>query len=368
MRAASQVIKSASIIIKSYNYAEFVGEAITSALSQTFPNVEVIVVENASTDDSLSVIRPFRDRIVLIALEKNVGPAGAEYAGFVRATGDMIMFLDSDDILDPTAVEEAARHFDSDTSKVQFYLEVVDTKKSPLGFTYPKKMPREEDIEGLLFGLGAYPLAPSSGNAYSRRFLEQVLPCTDNDLKFSEDLYTALLAPLYGKVRVCQKVLGRYRLHGGNDYGTPPGVPMSPRKMRTHVISIAAGQRILEEHCARLNISIEPGLHWKWPYYCKRRLILLKADPATHPFPDDRPFKLAWNGLVASVQYPGLPLANRLKLIATFFSLPVLPSRLAHIWMPVFDEGERRQVMNRFRWMLRSGPRRAPSPEEVPRG
>jgi Glycosyl transferase family 2 len=352
------MIRLASIVIKSYNYADYVGEAICSALSQTFPAVEVIVVENGSTDNSLEVIRSFGNRIRPIVLEKNIGPAGAEYVGFGHSTGDMIIFLDADDILQATAVESAAKHFTSDTTKVQFRLEVVNSNKSPLGFTYPQKMPKEDEIKHLLFHFGAYPLSPTSGNAYSRQFLEKILPCADPDLQFNEDLYTALLAPVYGTVKTSDEVLGFYRLHDRNDYGAFPSEQMSHRKMRTYVAAIAAGQRALEEHCAKLNLPIEPGLHWKWPYYCKLRLLLLKTAPRTHPFPDDRPWKLAYRGLVATFRFPELSFASRLRLVATFLVVPVFPSRFARLWLPFFDGSMRNRLTGFLRRMFSSGPPR----------
>src|SRR2546423_2847131 len=97
-----------SIIISSYNYARFLREAIDSALTQTYPYVEVIVVDDGSTDDSPRMIREYGERVRAI-IKPNGGQASAWNAGFAASGGDAIIFLDSDDLLLPAAAENAAK-------------------------------------------------------------------------------------------------------------------------------------------------------------------------------------------------------------------------------------------------------------------
>lgn len=359
MTRVSPVIASASIIITSYNYGRFIGDTIRSALSQTFPNVEVIVVDDGSTDNSLAVIRSFGDRITLIA-QKNKGAAAAEYAGIVRSTGDLVIIVDSDDFIFPTAIEEAAALFTRDTTKVQFYLKAVDVSGSPLGFTLPPIMPREDEIEDLLFRFGSYPLPPTTGNAYSREFLLQVLPCLQPGIGASTDLYLSSLAPLYGKVRISNEILGGYRVHRHNMTGQLAKPSLST--MRPGLIAIEATQRALEVHCNKLNRFIQPDLYWRQPYYCKQRLISLRADPDTHPFPKDGPFKLAWYGLKATLQCPtsvllctGTPsLIDRWILIPLFIILAFFPSRFIREYVFILDGG-RTRLMKLLRGILNFG-------------
>ena len=93
-----------SIIIPCYNGASFVGEAIESALGQTYRSVEVIVVNDGSTDDSLGVIESFGDRI-RYATGPNRGGGAARNRGLAMAGGDFIQFLDADDVLYATKLE-----------------------------------------------------------------------------------------------------------------------------------------------------------------------------------------------------------------------------------------------------------------------
>ena len=86
-----------SVIIPNFNYAKYVAEAINSALNQTYSNLEVIVVNNGSTDNSLEVLEAFGEKIVLIDQE-NLGQSGARNVGLKHVSGELIAFLDADDI------------------------------------------------------------------------------------------------------------------------------------------------------------------------------------------------------------------------------------------------------------------------------
>lgn len=89
-----------SIVIPAYNSEKFVAEAIESALGQTYPNIEVIVVDDGSTDGTLNVIRSFGDRVSCLS-GANAGAAAARNKGAAVARGELLQFLDADDILYP---------------------------------------------------------------------------------------------------------------------------------------------------------------------------------------------------------------------------------------------------------------------------
>lgn len=93
-----------SVIIPSYNYGRFVGQAIDSALSQTYPQVEVIVVDDGSTDDTQVQLKHYGDRIRNIH-QVNQGLSAARNTGIREARGDWLAFLDSDDAFHPRKLE-----------------------------------------------------------------------------------------------------------------------------------------------------------------------------------------------------------------------------------------------------------------------
>jgi len=123
-----------SIIINNYNYERFLAEAIDSALAQTYEDVEVIVVDDGSTDNSRQIIAEYGDRIIPI-LQANGKQAAAFNSGFARSQGEIIIFLDSDDYLVPQAVAEIVKIWQPNLAKVHYRLNVVDGVGKSLGYS-----------------------------------------------------------------------------------------------------------------------------------------------------------------------------------------------------------------------------------------
>lgn len=93
-----------SIIIPVYNAGKYVEQTIQSALNQTWPNTEIIVIDDGSTDESLKVIRSFGDERVKIFTQKNAGASVARNYGIEQSSGKYIQFLDADDMLSPDKI------------------------------------------------------------------------------------------------------------------------------------------------------------------------------------------------------------------------------------------------------------------------
>ena len=100
-----------SIITPSYNQGAFLEETIQSVLAQTYGNIEYIVIDGGSTDNSVDVIQRYADHIAYWCSEKDNGQADAINKGFRHATGSLLCWINSDDILYPTFVEERVRQF-----------------------------------------------------------------------------------------------------------------------------------------------------------------------------------------------------------------------------------------------------------------
>jgi glycosyltransferase involved in cell wall biosynthesis len=103
-----------SVVVPVYNKAPYLREAFDTIFGQTFRDMEVIAVDDRSTDDSLSILRSFTDpRLRIIALEYNRGPAGAVQCGIDAALGEYIVRMDADDLMDPRRVERQVAYMDA---------------------------------------------------------------------------------------------------------------------------------------------------------------------------------------------------------------------------------------------------------------
>jgi glycosyltransferase involved in cell wall biosynthesis len=95
-----------SVIIPTYNGADLLGEAIQSVLEQTFPDFELIVVNDASPDHTTEVVKQFNDsRLKYLVHEKNKGVGQARYTGLKASTGEIIFLLDQDDLFHPQKLQ-----------------------------------------------------------------------------------------------------------------------------------------------------------------------------------------------------------------------------------------------------------------------
>jgi len=166
-----------SVIIPNYNYGDYVGAAIQSALNLDWPDVEVIVVDDGSTDHSRAVIAGFGSRLSAI-LQENAGQLSACNKGFSRSRGEIVIFLDSDDLLAPSLVREVAAVWTPRASKVQVQMQVIDATGEPTGSYFPQYaiVPSPEQVRAWMLATGTYPTPPGSGNVYARWFLARIFP------------------------------------------------------------------------------------------------------------------------------------------------------------------------------------------------
>lgn len=124
-----------SVITVCYNAAETIERTIRSVRSQTYPNVEYVIVDGASTDRTLNIARENADAIAKIVSEKDGGIFDAMNKGVTLATGDIAYFLNADDYFaDDRVLSDVARAFEEDESRKLVYGNVI-LKGGPEGVT-----------------------------------------------------------------------------------------------------------------------------------------------------------------------------------------------------------------------------------------
>lgn len=206
-----------SAIIPNYNYARYVGEAVESALGQTYPNIEVIVVDDGSTDNSLEVLEKYRDRIKIIE-QKNSGVCVARNRGVAESKGEYVAFLDADDVWLPEKIELQIDVFEND-STVSFSNTgaiTIGTDGTQIGELSPGMTGRV--TEGLLLFEQSVMVAPAS-TGFIRKETFLALNGFDARLSTAADWDFCFRASLLGPFGFVDAPVVKYRLHGNNMHG-----------------------------------------------------------------------------------------------------------------------------------------------------
>jgi len=115
-----------TIITPSYNQGQFIEATILSVLNQTYKNIEYIIVDGGSTDDTMDVVRQYQDKIDKVIHEKDKGQSDAINKGFKLAGGKLVGWINSDDILYPECVEEIVKLYQLNNDGAVYYGSILD--------------------------------------------------------------------------------------------------------------------------------------------------------------------------------------------------------------------------------------------------
>ncbi len=201
-----------SVIIPSYNHAQFLGQAIKSVLAQTYSNFEILVVDDGSTDDTAKVVRRYSP--VRYVFQQNAGLSSARNTGLRQSRGRFLVFLDADDRLLPHALEAGINCMREhpECAFVSGHCRVIDSNGAILPAPRQRRVEHEHYLQ-LLRG-GTYIWCPASV-FYLRRIFDfvhgfdrELSPVADQDLylRITRDF------PVY-----CHnQVVAEYRRHGSN--------------------------------------------------------------------------------------------------------------------------------------------------------
>lgn len=206
-----------SVVICNHNYEQFVGAAIESALAQRLASIDVVVVDDGSSDRSPEVIEQYSDHVTVVR-KANGGQGSAFNVGFAASHGDVVIFLDADDLLEPFAAATAVDALADGAVKAHWPLQVVDATGVPAGALFPAVPLPSGDLRPLLAdtGPGSLHFAPTSGNAFARPFLDSVLPLREAAYRHSPDKYLCWMAMASGEIVSISEPLSRYRRHRAN--------------------------------------------------------------------------------------------------------------------------------------------------------
>ncbi|MGC2403072.1 MAG: glycosyltransferase family 2 protein [Acidobacteriaceae bacterium] len=280
-----------SILVSNYNYGRYIGTAIQSALDQTYRNIELVICDDGSTDNSVQVIEEFerRDSRLRLIRKANGGQASGFNAGFAVSRGEIIALLDSDDLFLPNKVERIVADFqahpDSGFGIHRVIRVSADLRRQGV---WPMSAPLPSGWHGarMLQDGGILPyMPPTSGLSLHRDVAERIfpLPLSEPLVRCPDQLITRL-APLITNVTCEDEALAQYRLHNENNYGPDRVTAASFKRELEYCEALWAGQkRFLEGYAPKLAEELQPlSLH---PYIAYNRFLYarLARDPDVGP-------------------------------------------------------------------------------------
>ncbi|MEM5507124.1 glycosyltransferase [Shewanella frigidimarina] len=323
-----------SIVINNFNYDKYIGYAIESAINQTYSFVEIIVIDDGSTDNSIELIKGFN--LENSFFKKNGGQVSAINFGYGKSSGDIVIFLDSDDYLNVNACQMIADEYDENIIAYQFYLSVIDSHNVKQGKTLPKSFINGIDFQKFVLDYGYIPSAPMSGVAYSKRYLDTIFPFDENKWRTAIDGYLIYVAAVYNKIKVIDKELGYYRIHSDSESEHGFVSLKKTRQMLQVGVMYAEGihhveNKVLSKPTTTINSLLGP-YHWK------NRIDSFLLDYKNHIFTNDSKFFLTYNCIVRFLYSPQLSFMKKIKNICLYSFVLILPKPIAAKLVGIFNK------------------------------
>lgn len=309
-----------SIVVVNYNYERYVGLAIESALAVRWSDLEVVVVDDGSTDGSGAVIDRYGDRITARFTE-NAGQRVAANRGYALTTGDVVVFLDSDDVLPPDLAVRLAAVWRPGVSKAQFQMQRIDCDGVASGVPFPayRPIPSPAAIRAWMSCTSAYPTPPGSGNAYARSFLDRILPLGP-EVGDAADSGPLAAAPFLGDVVSVPGVVVGYRRHGANDSNLLVDPSRFAREVRR-----AADRWAFAHRVSSPTEPVDERPLFRSPELLQLRAAAQRASPGGSPLVGDGRLRQTLDALRVPFAPGPDPLVRRLGVMAWTLAVVAAP-------------------------------------------
>lgn len=273
-----------SVIITNFNYGRYVANAIESLLTQDHP-LEIIVVDDCSTDGSRDIISRYAPRITCIFQPVNRGHGAGFNAGFAQSSGDLVMFLDADDFMLPDAARVILANYDPEVAIYHYRMRYSDGEGVLAGVHPPPQIPfARGDISTELRKKGRYLGTVTSGLVFGRKFLQKVLPMDAEAFRQGGDGYLSAVVPLYGQSRTYDAAISAYRLHSAQHSVFNQAYARRARWKLSHNLE---RYRSIREHSARLGLPVVEDLERRDIENLDEKLASLVFEPDAHPYVGD---------------------------------------------------------------------------------
>lgn len=257
-----------SVIIPTHNYARFLVDAAESVLSQTFDDLELIIVDDGSTDNTADVVKQFlKDQRVRYIYQDNKGPSAARNAGIRKAKGELIALLDADDIWLPSKLRKQVKVIgeSEDVGLVYCLAEHVDEKGDALTHM-PMPHMEQPTFRDLLY----FPLTLPSCVLIRKHVLDEV-GLFDETISHNEDADMWIRILRYYKSAYVNEMLVRIRKHPGSRM---TDLESMERNLLVHVKKCIERFPELEGDRQEAYFQIYKGLTYLAYMFGKKRKIL----------------------------------------------------------------------------------------------
>ena len=274
-----------SIVTPSYNQAQFIEETIRSVLLQGYPNLEYIIIDGGSTDGSVDIIRKYEPWLAYWVSEKDAGQADAINKGWQRSSGEILAWLNSDDVYNREAIVSAVQFLVENPAVDMVYSDcyAIDEASRVLG---PMEGVRDFDV-GLLMQAANH--IPQPTVFFRRRVLDRV-GMLDDSLRYVMDYDFWLRVGLKCTVRRIPGILANFRMHGASKseaesyrfwpemlyalqkaYSTPG---LAPELARLRPIAFSRAHLHVADYEYRYGRLRRAWAHYRWAVYYRPRHLL----------------------------------------------------------------------------------------------
>jgi len=317
-----------SVVIRNYNYSQFLRDAVDSAIAQTYRRLEIIVVDDGSDDDSREILIEYGNSCRVL-LQSNLGETRALNNGFAIVAGDLVLFLDADDVLAPDAIASVVAAWAPDVTRISYPMQIMTENGHLLRACRPPGYDMNLTIEQQFARFGEAMSACQSANAYATAALLDVMPIEPSAWPFPPDCYLNALTSVMGRVVLLADPHGGYRMHRRNFtlLNTLDGrkcAAIAATHVRLHeTVRDFVGDARWEDFA-----PILPTFHWL------HRLLSLRMAPQLHPFARDRRGKTLLRALGAICRSGSAGWGRKLTLFAGAMMIVLLPQGLLRRALP----------------------------------
>ncbi len=316
-----------SVVINNYNYGSYISQAIESALAQSYKNIEVIVVDDGSTDHSREVIERYIPNGVKAIFQPNCGQAAAMNVGFAQARGELLVILDSDDYLLPSAVERIKSIRKPETVAIYYRLRMEAVDGSTVGFEPPLSEPMQYGpSDQIISHYASYAKLPV-GKVFVRSVLEKILPIPEQEFRTAADLYLQYGMMFFGEVEGMDDALAVWRQHDYNDH-MRWRMACNYEQLKIVYDFNKLRQRTIESCAKRTNQVVPSDLIYHHPDQVRPALLIRKLYPQSELGRQQRFFPLAVTFLKGTWVYSQLTFVMRLKQTLWLFCIWSIPASL----------------------------------------